>query len=51
MSVTLQLRNNGLENGRITQEGTHEELIQREGLYAGIFRIQSDLYNEEREEA
>ena len=40
-----------LENGRITQEGTHEELIQREGLYAGIFRIQSDLYNEEREEA
>ncbi len=40
-----------LENGRITQEGTHEELIQKEGLYAGIFRIQSDLYNEEREEA
>ena len=30
-----------LEDGRIAQEGTHEELIHRPGLYAGIFRIQS----------
>lgn len=29
-----------IERGRITQEGTHEELIDREGLYRRIWRIQ-----------
>ena len=35
-----------LENGRITQQGTHEELLQQEGLYsriAGIQTMGSDL--------
>ncbi|MHC1695964.1 MAG: ABC transporter ATP-binding protein [Eubacteriales bacterium] len=30
-----------LEDGRITQSGTHEELITREGMYKRIYEIQS----------
>jgi ATP-binding cassette subfamily B protein len=30
-----------LEDGRITQSGTHEELIAREGMYKRIYEIQS----------
>ncbi len=29
-----------LEAGRIAQEGTHQELVSREGLYADIYRLQ-----------
>jgi len=32
-----------LENGKLSDEGTHEELIQRPGLYQQIFAIQSAL--------
>lgn len=32
-----------LENGRLTDEGTHEELTARDGLYQQIFAIQSAL--------
>lgn len=32
-----------LENGRLSDEGTHEELTRREGLYRQIFSIQSAL--------
>ena len=39
-----------LEDGRITQQGTHEELIREAGLYQRIFRIQSDLEDEFKEE-
>ena len=39
-----------LEDGRITQQGTHAELIRKEGLYQRIFRIQSDLEDEFKEE-
>lgn len=35
-----------LENGRITEEGTHEELIRRPGLYQRINHIQSGLEDE-----
>lgn len=35
-----------LENGRITQQGTHEELCQVPGLYQRISRIQNTLEDE-----
>jgi ATP-binding cassette subfamily B protein len=35
-----------LENGRITAEGTHEDLIQEPGLYQRVFAIQSSLEDE-----
>lgn len=36
-----------LENGRITEMGTHEELMEKNGAYADMFRIQSKYYAEE----
>jgi ATP-binding cassette subfamily B protein len=33
-----------LQQGRITEEGTHEELISRNGLYAELFRLQAEGY-------
>lgn len=35
-----------LEQGWITEEGTHEQLLERNGTYAGLFRIQSRYYQE-----
>ena len=35
-----------LENGRVADQGTHDELIQREGLYKRVFQIQTSLENE-----
>ena len=32
-----------LEDGRLSDEGTHEELTHRDGLYRQIFAIQSAL--------
>lgn len=36
-----------LENGRILEMGTHEELLKKNGAYAEMFRIQSNYYTEE----
>lgn len=33
-----------LENGRVTEEGSHEELMKRNGSYAHMFRVQSQYY-------
>lgn len=36
-----------LEHGAVTEQGTHEELLGREGGYAKMFEIQSHYYREE----
>ena len=33
-----------LEKGRIIESGTHAELIQRDGKYAQMFRMQAEKY-------
>jgi ATP-binding cassette subfamily B protein len=39
-----------LENGRITQRGTHRELVRQEGLYKQIYELQAKIESEvERE--
>ena len=35
-----------LENKKISQEGTHDELLQQEGLYKRIYEIQSSIKKE-----
>lgn len=39
-----------LENGKIAEEGTHEELIRLGGEYSRLFAIQSCWYQEEKSE-
>ena len=43
-----------IRDGKVAQQGTHEELIRQEGLYRRIYQIQTSLeeeLNEDREEA
>ena len=35
-----------IENGKIAEEGTHEQLLQNNGSYAELFHIQSKYYQE-----
>ena len=35
-----------IENGKIMQEGTHQELMEKGGRYAELFEIQSKYYQE-----
>ena len=39
-----------IEDGRVTEQGSHEELIHSGGLYSRIFNIQSALEEEFHEE-
>ena len=39
-----------LKDGKIAEEGTHEELIRNQGEYARIYEIQSHYYTEQKEE-
>ena len=38
-----------MEHGEIVEEGTHEELMERDGKYAYMFRLQADQYNRQPE--
>lgn len=38
-----------LENGRIIEEGTHAALMEKNGRYAEMFRMQSQYYKDEKE--
>lgn len=37
-----------LEQGRILEEGTHEQLMERQGAYAKMYQVQSSYYEEEK---
>ena len=38
-----------VSDGRITEEGTHESLLAKNGEYAKLFEVQSRYYQEGRE--
>ena len=38
-----------LENGEIIETGTHDELIEKNGRYAELYRMQADKYKNERD--
>ncbi|MBO5352891.1 MAG: ABC transporter ATP-binding protein [Lachnospiraceae bacterium] len=40
-----------LENGKITEQGTHKELLEKQGYYYKIYRIQQGLAGEEEMKA
>jgi ABC-type multidrug transport system fused ATPase/permease subunit len=35
-----------LSGGRLAEQGTHQELIARNGLYAGLYRLQYEQHSE-----
>ena len=36
-----------MENGRITEQGNHEELMEKKGAYARLFEVQGKYYRKE----
>jgi len=35
-----------MEHGKLVESGTHEELLEKQGIYAGLWRVQSGLKSE-----
>ena len=33
-----------LGEGRVLENGTHEDLVKRSGIYAGLYRLQAESY-------
>ena len=40
-----------LEDGRVVEEGSHEELLRRGGKYAKLFQVQAQYYKEDARNA
>ncbi len=48
-SATLADRIYYIENGEVIEEGSHEELMKKEGKYSQMFKIQAENYSLEKE--
>ncbi len=48
-SATIASKIVVLENGHVVEEGTHRELMDRDGKYAELFRVQAERYIAESE--
>ena len=38
-----------LDGGKISEEGSHEELMKMDGIYSKMFTLQASSYNKEKE--
>lgn len=39
-----------MENGRITEQGAHEQLLEKKGAYANMFEVQAHYYQKKQQE-